>query len=207
MLDQPAYRGTGARWFRAVGSLSHRRRCAKRARATGEQKRHVTLSEKAIDGRTGRGWDIHGQGRLKRQRDGVADRARHLSRFATERGNSSRLARHSAEHKDRRWQAMSTRVQVPMKPVAVPASTLSRVPFGSLQRKCPCGAVGSRGDECEECKRKMGRLQRAALSGAVPNDTPPLVQGDPPFRGEIPAPSPRVSADLLFGRWQKMNSA
>ena len=68
---------------------------------------------------------------------------------------------------------MSNRVQIPMKPAAAPAQTVTPAPFGTLQRKCACGGSGSSGGECEGCKKKK-QLQRSA-AGSGPETAPPIV--------------------------------
>lgn len=67
---------------------------------------------------------------------------------------------------------MSMRIQIPMKPAAAPARTVTPAPFGTLQRKCACGGSASSGGECEGCKKK--KLQRSAV-GSGPETAPPIV--------------------------------
>jgi len=67
---------------------------------------------------------------------------------------------------------MSTRVQIPMKPAAIPARSLKRAQSAILRRKCACGASLNAGGECAECEKK--RLQRSAADHA-PEFAPPIV--------------------------------
>ncbi len=63
---------------------------------------------------------------------------------------------------------MSTRVQIPMKPAAVPARVATSAPYATLQRKCACGGTGGSEGECEECKKKQTSLQRSPRGTRVP---------------------------------------
>ena len=60
---------------------------------------------------------------------------------------------------------MATRVQIPMKPAAMPG--------GLLQRKCSCGGSAGSGGECADCTKK--KLQRRANGGTEPPTVPPIV--------------------------------
>ncbi len=58
-----------------------------------------------------------------------------------------------------------------------PSWSISKVKFGSVQRKCACGGSGGPDGECEECKRKREgtTLQRKATAEAEPGIAPPSV--------------------------------
>jgi outer membrane protein OmpA-like peptidoglycan-associated protein len=62
-----------------------------------------------------------------------------------------------------------------MMPTAAAAPHLTRLSFGTLQRKCACGGSGSSRGECGECKKKQKTLQRRSASQAEPETVPPIV--------------------------------
>lgn len=91
---------------------------------------------------------------------------------------------------------MSTRAQIPMKPTAAPARTVTPAPFGTLQRKCACGGSGSSGSGCEECKKK--KLQRSAV-GTGPAIAPPMVHDVLRSPGRPLDAATRASMEPRFG--------
>src|SRR5919109_4880018 len=46
---------------------------------------------------------------------------------------------------------------------------------GVLRRKCACGSSGAQADECEECQKSQGTVQRAALQTGGPQVAPAAV--------------------------------
>jgi len=99
---------------------------------------------------------------------------------------------------------MSTRVQIPMKPAAIPARSLKRAQSAILRRKCACGASLNAGGECAECEKK--RLQRSAADHA-PEFAPPIVHDVLRSPGQPLDAAPGKSTDVwLRGvpKWRGM---
>jgi len=67
---------------------------------------------------------------------------------------------------------MSARVQIPMKPPAIPTRHPTPAPVGLLQRKCSCSESGASAGDHGDCKKK--KLQRRAV-GNAPETAPPIV--------------------------------
>src|ERR1044071_2782632 len=81
-------------------------------------------------------------------------------------------------------------------------SSVASTPFAGslLQRKCACGNHTVAGGECESCRQKrVGTLQRAAISAPPVGEAPPIVHEVLRSLGQPLDPATRAFMEPRFG--------